>query len=316
MQEWTLSIGIFLQFRSNCSHRKPGGECSSHHLSTSSSGQNAVERRMSLPPGFGRPASSQGSTSPMPQSAYTTSESNINPALAAASHGHSYPPTHLPPKNKHRYQHREGDASPGLLAPPSSNISFGRSPPPPTFGPAGNGRGVQPPPLVIPNSATAQQGPTLSPIHSHHYSAGTQTGSSSSGGRSGAPDSSRSPIPPMMRDDNAPNYSLTESPRGMTPPLIQPPPPLAVPPSSLPLLPSPGTLISPSPRNSYDRSARQSIDTSRPSESSRGYFDLIERNSRLEERVKQLESYVGVLWQDRENLPRRQNPDPQNPRSS
>src|SRR5271154_635492 len=137
---------------------------------------------MSLPPGFGRPDSSQGSTSPLPQPAYPPAELNINPALATASHGHSYPPTHLPPKQKHRYQRDLGEPSPGLLAPPSTT-SFGRSPPPPTFGPAGNGRGVQPPPLVIPNSATA--GPTLSPIHSHHHSAGTTlTGSSSSGGRS------------------------------------------------------------------------------------------------------------------------------------
>src|SRR5579859_7823959 len=81
----------------NLRHRKPGGECSLHNLSTSSnpgSQQGSMERRMSLPPGFGRPASSQGSTSPMPQGAYTPSETNINPALAAASHGHSYPPTH------------------------------------------------------------------------------------------------------------------------------------------------------------------------------------------------------------------------------
>ena len=263
--------------------------------STAGSQQNAVERRMSLPPGFGRPASSQGSTSPMPQSAYTP-ELNINPALAAASHGHSYPPTHLPPKQKHRYQRDAGEPSPGLLAPPASSTTFGRSPPPPTFGPRGNGRGVQPPPLVIPNSATA--GPTRSPIHSHHPSAGTQTGSSSSGGRSA---DIRSPIPPMM-EQVVPPYSLTESPRGMTPPALSQPPPLNVPASSLPLLPSPGTLIPPSPRNSYDRSARQSIDTSRPSDGSRGYFDaLIERNGRLEERIQQLESFVGVLWQDREN---------------
>src|SRR5579859_4702579 len=242
---------------------------------------------MSLPPGFGRPGSSQGSTSPMPQSGYPPLDSNINPALAQASHGHSYPPTHLPPKQKHRYQHHEGDSTPGLLAPPSTNTSFGRSPPPPPFGPAGNGRGVQPPPLVIPSPSTS--GPALSPIHSHHFSAGT--GSSSSGGRSGV--DARSPIPPMMRDDQ-PTYPLTESPRGMTPP-PQPPPPLAVPPSSLPLLPSPGTLISPSTRNSYDRgrqsSDRQSHDMSRNSEGSRGYFDAImERNGRLEERVNQLEN--------------------------
>jgi hypothetical protein len=295
-------------------HRKPGGECSSHNMSASSSGQNAVERRMSLPPGFGRPGSSQGSTSPMPQSAYMSSDaaalSNINPALATASHGHSYPPTHLPPKQKPRYLRDPGEPSPGLLAPPSTT-SFGRSPPPPTFGPAGNGRGVQPPPLVIPNSATA--GPTLSPIHSHHHSAGTTlTGSSSSGGRSALADG-RSPIPPMS--DQAPPYSLTESPRGMTPPPLQPPP-LAVPASSLPLLPSPGSLISPSQRNSYDRSARQSSDHGRPSEGSRGYFDvLIERNTRLEERVKHLEGIVGVLWQDRDNSGRRTSGDPSRPPS-
>jgi hypothetical protein len=155
--------------------------------------------------------------------------------------------------------------------------------------------------LVIPNPNSATQGPTLSPIHSHHYSAGTQTGSSSSGGRT-APDS-RSPIPPMVRDDgNAPQYALTDSPRGMTPPPIQGPPSLTVPPSTLPLLPSPGSLISPSTRNSYDRNSRQSLDATRPSETGRGYFDaLIERNGRLEERVKQLESYVGILWQDRED---------------
>ncbi len=260
---------------------------------------------MSLPPGFGRPASSQGSTSPMPRGTYTPSETSINPALASASHVHSYPPTHLPPKAKHRYQH-SGEASPGLLAPPSGNISFGRSPPPPTFGPSGNGRGVQPPPLVIPNPNSATQGPTLSPIHSHHYSAGTQTGSGSSGGGRSALDP-RSPIPPMARDDgNAPQYALTDSPRGMTPPPIQGPPSLTVPPSTLPLLPSPGSLISPSQRNSYDRNSRQSLDATRPSETSRGYFDaLIERNGRLEERVKQLETYVGILWQDREDSLRR-----------
>jgi hypothetical protein len=257
---------------------------------------------MSLPPGFGRPGSSQGSTSPLPQSTYASSELNINPALAQASHGHSYPPTHLPPKQKHRYHRDPGEPNPGLLAPPASSTTFGRSPPPPTFGPTGNGRGIQPPPLVIPNPATT--GPTLSPIHSHHPSSGTQTGSGSSGGRS-APADMRSPIPPMM-DQMAPSYSLTESPRGMTPPALQPPP-LNVPASSLPL-PSPGTLISPSPRNSYDRNARQSIDTSRPSEGGRGYFDvLIERNGRLENRVKELESFVNILWQDRENSIRRQN---------
>jgi len=262
---------------------------------------------MSLPPGFGRPASSQGSTSPMPQAAYTPSETNINPALAAANHGHSYPPTHLPPKAKHRYQH-SGEASPGLLAPPTGNISFGRSPPPPTFGPSGNGRGVQPHPLVIPNPNTASQGPTLSPVHSHHYSASTQTGSSSSGGRSAAAPDPRSPIPPMMRDDgNAPQYALTDSPRGMTPPPVPAPPSLTVPPSTMPLLPSPGSLISPSPRNSYDRNSRQSLDATRPSESSRGYFDaLIERNGQLEERVKRLENYISILWQDREEAVRRQ----------
>jgi hypothetical protein len=265
-------------------------------MSSSGAGsqQNAGERRLSLPPGFGRPASSQGSTSPMPQSAYPP-EFNINPALATASHGHSYPPTHLPPKQKHRYQRDGGEPSPGLLAPPSSSTHFGRSPPPPTFGPAGNGRGIQPPPLVIPNSATT--GPTLSPIHSHHPSTGTQTGSSSSGGRSA---DIRSPNRPMM-EQAVPHYSLTESPRGMTPPPLSQPPPLSVPASSLPLLPSPGTLISPSPRNSYDRSSRQSIDTSRPSDGSRGYFDaLIDRNRGLEERVKYLESIVEILWQDRE----------------
>jgi hypothetical protein len=112
----------------------------------------------------------------------------------------------------------------------------------------------------------------------------------------------------MMRDDgNAPQYALTDSPRGMTPPPIQAPPSLAVPPSTLPLLPSPGSLISPSPRNSYDRNSRQSLDANRPSEASRGYFDaLIERNGRMEERVKQLENYVNVLWQDREDAVRRQ----------
>lgn len=276
-------------------------------MSTSSvtGSQNAVERRMSLPPGFGRPPSSQGSTSPMPQPGYPSSETAINPALATASHGHSYPPTHLPPKQKHRYQHDSGEPSPGLLAPPTSNTHFGRSPPPQAFGISGNGRGVQPPPLVIPSPATS--GLTLSPIHSHHHSGSTQTGSSSSGGRS-VPTDVRSPIPSMM-DQAAPPYSLTESPRGMTPPPLQAPPPLAVPPSSLPLLPSPGTLISPSPRNSYDRSSnRQSIDTGRTSDGSRSYFDaLIERNGRLEERVKQLETYVGILWRDRESSVRRQN---------
>ena len=258
---------------------------------------------MSLPPGFGRPPS-QGSTSPLPPSGFPP-DTNINPALASNPHGASYPPTHLPPKTKHHYARREpGDASPGLLAPPPGNISFGRSPQPPTFGPTGNGRGVQPPPLVIPNSATG--GPTLSAIHSHHYSASTQTGSSSSGGRSGL--EPRSPIPPMSREDlgNQPNYSLTESPRGMTPPPVQPPPPLAVPPSTLPLLPSPGALISPSQRAPYDRpsrqsSERQSVDLSRAPEDIRMYINaLVDRNGRLEERVAQLESYVGVLWQDME----------------
>ena len=269
---------------------------------------------MSLPPGFGRPGSSQGSTSPMPQSAYTVSDaaalSNINPALATASHGHSYPPTHLPPKQKHRYQRDPGEPSPRLLAPPSST-NFGRSPPPPTFGPAGNGRGVQPPPLVIPNSVTA--GPTLSPMHSHHQSAGTtQTGSSSSGGRSGHAEG-RSPIPPM--NDQAPPYSLTESPHRMTPPPLQPPP-LVVPASTLPLLPSPGSLISPSQRNSYDRGSRQSIDHGHPLDGTRSYIDvLIERNGLLEERIKQLESIVGVLWQDRENSVRRTSSDHSRPPS-
>lgn len=259
---------------------------------------------MSLPPGVGRPASSQGSTSPLPQTPYNPADFNINPALATASHGHSYPPTHLPPKQKHHYHRDLGDPSPGLLAPPASSTSFGRSPPPQTFGPTGNGRGVQPPPLMIPNSATP--GPMLSPIHSHHHSSGTLTGSSSSGGRS-APGDGR-PIPPMM-DQVAQSYSLTESPRGITPPPLQHPP-LAVPASSLPLLPSPGTLISPSPRNSYDRSPRQSIDGGRSSDGSRGYFDsLIERNRGLEERVKLLEGYVRVLWQDRENSLRRQSTD-------
>jgi hypothetical protein len=272
-----------------------------HNMSTSSS-QNAVERRMSLPPGFGRPGSSQGSTSPMPQPNYLPSDLNINPALAAASHGHSYPPTHLPPKQKHHYHRDPGDASPGLLAPPSSTTPFGRSPPPPTFGPSRNGRGIQPPPLVIPNPTMA--GPTLSPIHLHHHSA-TGTGSSSSGGRS-APTDIRSPIPPMA-DQSAPPYSLTESPRGMTPPPLPAPPPFAVPISSLPLLPSPGTLISPSHRNSYDRSSRQSVDTPRPSESSRGYFDILfERNSRLEDRVNQLESLVMTLLQERDKSSRQQ----------
>jgi hypothetical protein len=115
-------------------------------------------------------------------------------------------------------------------------------------------------------------------------------------------------MPPMSREEGnvLPAYPLTESPRGYTPP-PQAPPPLTVPPPSLPLLPSPGTLISPSTRNSYDRSARQSIDMTRPSEGSRGYFEnLIDRNERLEERVKTLENYVGTLWQDREAL-RRQN---------
>lgn len=262
---------------------------------------------MSLPPGFGRPGSSQGSTSPMPQTNYTPSDLNINPALAAATHGHSYPPTHLPPKQKHHYHRDAGEASPGLLAPPSSTTPFGRSPPLPPFGPTGNGRGVQPPPLVIPSNSS-MTGPTLSPIHSHHYSSAAGT-SSSSGGRSAQTDM-RSPIPPMV-DQSAPPYSLTESPRGMTPPPLQPPPPLAVPASSLPLLPSPGTLMSPSPRNSYDRTSRQSIDTPRPSEASRGYFDALvdrnsrleDRNSRLEDRVKHLESYVGVLWQERDRRP-------------
>ena len=251
---------------------------------------------MSLPPGFGRPSSSQGSTSPMPQSTYLSTEPNINPALATASHGHSYPPTHLPPKQKHLYQRREsGDPSPGLLAPPPPGTGGFARTPPPSFGPSGNGRGIQPPPLVIPNAAT------LSPIHTHHYSAGTGTGSSSSGGRSAVPADARSPIPPIMRGEEqpAPSYSLTESPRGMTPPPLQPPP-LSVPPSTLPLLPSPGTLISPSSRNSYDRSARQSIDANRGSDGSRGYFDsLIERNRTLEERVKQLEHFVYILWQER-----------------
>ena len=284
-------------------HRKPGGECSSHNVSTSSSvhQQTSVERRMSLPPGFGRPPS-QGSSSPLPPSGFPP-ESNINPALAAAAHGASYPPTHLPPKAKHHYARRDpaDTSSPGLLAPPPGNISFGRSPPPPTFGPTGNGRGVQPPPLVIPNSTMA--GPTLSPIHSHHYSASTQGGSSSSGGRSGL--EPRSPIPPISRDDGGnPPYSLTESPRGMTPPPVQAPPPLAVPPSTLPLLPSPGALISPSQRASYDRpsrqsSERQSVDLSRAPEDLRVYINaLLERNGRLEDRVAQLESYIGVLWQD------------------
>jgi len=259
---------------------------------------------MSLPPGFGRPPS-QGSTSPLPPSSFL-SESNINPALATAAHGASYPPTHLPPKPKHHYARRDpGDTSPGLLAPPPGNISFGRSPPP-TFGSAGNGRGIQPPPLIIPNSAAT--GPTLSPIHSHHYSAGGHTGSSSSGGgRSGL--ESRSPVPPIARDDqgNPPPYPLTESPRGMTPPPVQPAPPLAVPPSTLPLLPSPGALISPSQRAPYDRtsrqsSERQSIDLSRAPEDIRAYINaLMDRNGRLEDRVAQLESYVGVLWQDFES---------------
>jgi len=275
-------------------HRKPGGECSLHNLQpTTPTQQDAVERRMSLPPGFGRPGSSQGA-SPMPQSPYA-SETNINPALAMSSHGHSYPPTHLPPKNKHRYEHHGlGDGSPGLLVPPPSNTAFGRGPPSPAFGPGRPGRGVQPPPLVIPNTAT---GPVLSPIHGH-YSAGTGTGSNSSGGRSVL--DTRSPMPPVTRDDNLlPSVPLTESPRGYTPP-PQPPPPLTVPPPSLPLLPSPSTLISPSARNSFDRSARQSLDVSRPSEGSRGYIEmLVERNERLEERVNQLESYVHVLWQDR-----------------
>lgn len=291
---------------SNYSHRKPGGECALHNMSTSSaqSQQNAVDRRLSLPPGFGRPTSSQGSTSPMPQPAYTLSDVNINPALAAASHGHSYPPTHLPPKQKHRYPRDPDDPSPGLLAPPSASTAYGRSPPPPAFGPTGNGRGVQPPPLVIPNSTTA--GPTLSPIHPHHYSAGTQTGSSSSGGRS-APGESRS-LRESLRDDQAgPAYSLTESPRGMTPPPFQVPPALSVTASSLPLLPSPGTLISPSTRNSYDHSTRQSMEGGRSSDGSRGYLDaLLERNRELEDRIKQLESFVNVLWQEREHSLRRQ----------
>ena len=273
-----------------------------HNMSTSSS-QNAVERRMSLPPGFGRPGSSQGSTSPMPQTNYPQSELNINPALATASHGHSYPPTHLPPKQKLHYHRDPGDASPGLLAPPSSSTPFGRSPPP-TFGPGGDGR-IQPPPLVIPNPN--MPGPTLSPIHSHHRSAGTGTGSSSSGGRS-APAEVRSPIPPIV-DQPALPYPLVESPRGMTPPPLQPHQPLSIPASSLPL-PSPGTLISPSPRNSYDRASRQSVETPRPSEASRDHFDaLVERNSRLEDRVTQLESVVTILWQERQNLSRRQRGD-------
>src|SRR5262249_46322055 len=100
------------------------------------------------------------------------------------------------------------------------------------------------------------------------------------------------------------------------------PHPLNVPASSMPLLPSPVALISPSPRNSYDRSARQSNDRSsvdgrRLSDGSRGYFDaLIERNTRLEERVKQLENYVTILWQEREGTMRRHLPPSEDPRVS
>ena len=269
---------------------------------------------MSLPPGVGRPASSQGPTSPMPQAAYVATESSINPALVAAAHGHSYPPTHLPPKQKQRYQRDPGDPSPGLLAPPPAGSPFGRSPPPPSFGPAGNGRGIQPPPLVIPNSTNAV--PNVSPGHSHHHSTSTGSGSASSAARS-APADSRSPFPPIIRDDPNPQYPLTESPRGLTPPPLQPP--LNIPAPSMPLLPSPVALISPSPRNSYDRSGRQSNDRSsgdggRVSDGSRGYFDaLIERNTRLEERVKQLESYVTILWEERGAVLRR-HPSNEDPR--
>src|SRR5262245_26168124 len=216
---------------------------------------------MSLPPGFGRPPSTDVSSS-LPPPVYPPSDTNINPALASASHGASYPPTHLPPKQKHRYRpHETGEGNPGLLAPPS-NMSFRRSPPSQTLRPAENVRVAQPSPLVIPNSATT--GPTLSPVY-HHYSSGTQTGSGSSGGPSGL--EPRSPVPAIPRDDGGtiPAYSLTESPRGMSPgaaAAVQPPPPApySIPPSALPVLPSPGALISPGQRNSYDRNARQPID--------------------------------------------------------